>query len=311
MASSTLPCAGPTVQLRLLDGGSFVAEEDKLHAGAPNNRFRMYDWAFHVHHPATDRHVLWDLGVEGDPEMYSTWVQKVIFGLVNPVGPRVPIDEQLSGQGVPAERVDAVVFSHAHWDHCRPIAKVFPKAKGYFGPGTKDFCSPGHMQDPSMQWDGRFFDPANATENWEELAGPWAPFGPFEKAMDFFGDGSFYVIQAPGHMPGNLCAAARVQGGDWVLLGSDCCHSKKLLDGLCDFAVFESPTGQKMCLQHDIPAAKDTLRRIKEFQNMGAHVALAHDAEWMKEGSNQVLMTLLGDDMKRAAVERIPNDERP
>lgn len=82
------------------------------------------------------------------------------------------------------------------------------------------------MQDPSMQWDGRFFDPANATENWEELAGPWAPFGPFEKAMDFFEDGSFYVIQAPGHLPGNLCAAARVQGGDWVLLGSDCCHSK-------------------------------------------------------------------------------------
>lgn len=64
--STTLPRAGPaTVQLRLLDGGSFVAEEDKLHAGAPNNRFRMYDWAFHVHHPATDRHVLWDLGVEG------------------------------------------------------------------------------------------------------------------------------------------------------------------------------------------------------------------------------------------------------
>lgn len=42
--------------------------------------------------------------------MYSTWVQKVIFGLVNPVGPRVPIDEQLRGQGVQAERVDAVVF---------------------------------------------------------------------------------------------------------------------------------------------------------------------------------------------------------
>lgn len=77
-----------------------------------------------------------------------------------------------------------------------------------------------------MQWDGRFFDPVNASERWETLSGPWTAFGPFERAMDFFGDGSFWVIQAPGHMPGNLCAAAKLQSDEWVLLGSDCCHSR-------------------------------------------------------------------------------------
>lgn len=100
----------------------------------------------------------------------------------------------------------------------------------FFGPGTKEGCSPGHLAsgkpDPNVQWDGRFFDPNNATERWKELEGPWMPFGPFEKAMDFFGDGSFWVIQAPGHMQGNLCAAAKIESGDWVLLGSDCCHSR-------------------------------------------------------------------------------------
>jgi glyoxylase-like metal-dependent hydrolase (beta-lactamase superfamily II) len=82
------------------------------------------------------------------------------------------------------------------------------------------------MVDPEIQWDGRYFDPERATERWQELDGPWVPFGPFEKAMDFFQDGSFWVIQAPGHMPGNLCAAAKIASGEWVLLGSDCCHSR-------------------------------------------------------------------------------------
>jgi glyoxylase-like metal-dependent hydrolase (beta-lactamase superfamily II) len=61
---------------------------------------------------------------------------------------------------------------------------------------------------------------------WEELHGPWQMFGPFTKAMDYFGDGSFWIIQAPGHMPGNLCAVVKLEDGEWILLGSDCCHSR-------------------------------------------------------------------------------------
>jgi glyoxylase-like metal-dependent hydrolase (beta-lactamase superfamily II) len=51
--------------------------------------------------------------------------------------------------------------------------------------------------------------------------------------MDYFGDGSFWVIQAPGHMPGNLCAALRLEDGEWVLLGSDCCHSRYVIKANC------------------------------------------------------------------------------
>lgn len=75
-------------------------------------------------------------------------------------------------------------------------------------------------------WEPRFFDSSCANERFETLTGPWVPFGPFERAMDFFKNGSFWIIDAPGHMPGNLCAAARLEGGEWVLLGSDCCHSR-------------------------------------------------------------------------------------
>jgi glyoxylase-like metal-dependent hydrolase (beta-lactamase superfamily II) len=77
-----------------------------------------------------------------------------------------------------------------------------------------------------VQWDGRYFDPDRATERWEELEGPWRRFGPFDEAMDYFGDGSFWVVQAPGHMPGNCLAVARLKNGHWICLGSDCCHSR-------------------------------------------------------------------------------------
>lgn len=48
------------------------------------------------------------------------------------------------------------------------------------------------------QTDGRFF--------W----GPWMKFGAFEKAMDFLGNGSLWVLEAPGYMLGNLCAIFHV-----------------------------------------------------------------------------------------------------
>ena len=92
--------------------------------------------------------------------------------------------------------------------------------------------SPSLVEDPSLQWDGRFFDPEHSTEKWDELQGEWRPFGPFERALDYFGDGSFWVLDAPGHMPGNMAAAARLQGGEWVMLGSDCTLRRVVFIGL-------------------------------------------------------------------------------
>jgi len=46
-------------------------------------------------------------------------------------------------------------------------------------------------------------------------------------AYDYFGDGSFYLLDSPGHAVGHLCALARTtsEGEDtFVLLGGDICH---------------------------------------------------------------------------------------
>ncbi|TVY58378.1 Cytochrome P450 monooxygenase andK [Lachnellula cervina] len=289
-----LPVDASCVELHCLDGGSFVAAASKIHAGASDDTFRMYNWAFYIKDIQTGRQVMWDLGISGVEHMqktenYTPWVQKYMLLQTEAVGPRISICEQLAKRNIRGNEIDSVLFSHAHWDHCRPIDIEFPTACAFFGPGTAEHCSPGHLASEdakeTVQWDGRYFDPLRQTQNWKELRGPWVRFGAFEKAMDFFENGSFWIIQAPGHMPGNL----------------------RIFDGLEQFAVWENPNGCSASLQADIPVAKDTIRRIKLMEKeLGCHVAFAHDTEWMKKGLDQTLMGMLDTDMKRATKERLP-----
>lgn len=62
MPSSPIPQPTAFVGLSLLDGGSFIADTDKLHADASNAKFRMYNWAFCISHG--DKRVIWDLGLD-------------------------------------------------------------------------------------------------------------------------------------------------------------------------------------------------------------------------------------------------------
>jgi hypothetical protein len=59
--SSSLPQTAAYVDLTLLDGGSFIGDLSKVHAGA-SGKYRMYNWAFHLIHEG--RHLLWDLGLD-------------------------------------------------------------------------------------------------------------------------------------------------------------------------------------------------------------------------------------------------------
>lgn len=58
-----LPTVNSFVNLQLLNGGSFTASTSIVHAGVEDKKFRMYNWAFYVNHPTSDRHLLWDVGM--------------------------------------------------------------------------------------------------------------------------------------------------------------------------------------------------------------------------------------------------------
>ncbi|KAJ5874242.1 uncharacterized protein N7529_002672 [Penicillium soppii] len=44
------------------------------------------------------------------------------------------------------------------------------------------------------------------------------------KAHDFFGDGSFYILDAPGHAVGHICGLARTSPTTFFFMDGDFCH---------------------------------------------------------------------------------------
>jgi hypothetical protein len=71
-----LPHTDACVKLALLDGGSFLGDLSRMHAGE-SGTFRMYNWAFYISHKG--RHVLWDLGLDEVRKSRVKGVLRVFF----------------------------------------------------------------------------------------------------------------------------------------------------------------------------------------------------------------------------------------
>ncbi|KAI0123380.1 beta-lactamase-like protein [Xylariales sp. AK1849] len=313
-----IPAAKGTVEIVLLDGGGFITGDDtKIHANGSSEPFYMYDWCFYIYHKATGQRILWDLGISDDRNLYTPFILNYHWPSCNPVGPRRRLVDQLADLDVAAETIDAVIFSHAHWDHCRPPKHEFPNAKIVFGPGTASHCSPGHMLDgdirPMVQWDSRFFgDKSVQTEFFDELEGRWTAWCSFDRAMDYFGDGSLWIMDAPGHMPGNLSACARLASGEQVLLSGDCCHSRDIFIGRRQIANVDMPDGSKFCLHENLDDSLATIGALREaVDDYGMHIAMAHDAEFIKQGTDDVLMSILHPLFDESCLRRIRAHQRP
>jgi glyoxylase-like metal-dependent hydrolase (beta-lactamase superfamily II) len=85
------------------------------------------------------------------------------------------------------------------------------------GPGFKENFMPGYPTVP----DAIFVDANFANRTIREIAFDEAfKIGKFP-AYDFFGDGSFYLLDTPGHAIGHMCGLARTTPSTFVLLGGD------------------------------------------------------------------------------------------
>ena len=72
---------------------------------------------------------------------------------------------------------------------------------------------------------------------------------------------------------------------------------RALLDGSQDYALFGDGTERKS-LHDDLHAAKDTVSRLRIAEmELGMHIVLAHDAEWINEGVDQTLLSLVSQDI--------------
>lgn len=139
----------------------------------------------------------------------------------------------------------------------------------------------GFSEDQRIHFINFSEDPAHDAECEPAISVPNAlrfisPFASFDQAFDFFGDGSFYVLDAPGHFPGHVAGCVRVGPNSFVILAGDCCHNRLCYD-----------PGQRLISKwnhEEIDTARKTVDWLKKMHiESNTVVVLAHESERAKE----------------------------
>ncbi|KAJ7755389.1 hypothetical protein DFH07DRAFT_743247 [Mycena maculata] len=173
-------------------------------------------FAFLVENATTKQRVMFDLGPRKDAENAAPPIVELIKGAF-PISR--DITEQLVDAGIPLDSISAAIWSHAHVDHIGSDMSKFPPSTDLvFGRDTLTDTYPTKPTSTLLESDfaGRNLVKVDFTKSELEFGGL--------KAHDYFGDGSFYLLDVPGHLSGHVCGLARVTPTSFILLGADACH---------------------------------------------------------------------------------------
>ncbi|KAJ7175836.1 hypothetical protein C8R46DRAFT_71192 [Mycena filopes] len=180
-------------------------------------------FAFLVDNATTGRRILFDLGPRKDVENAAPSIAEANKAGYISMPVTRDIVEQLADDSVELKTVSAVIWSHAHFDHTGDMSK-FPASTDLVLGGTTDTSladvNPA-SQLVASDFAGRKTVPLNFDESKLTIGGL--------RALDFFEDGSFYLLDVPGHLKGHLCGLARVTPTSFVYLGGDACHHPGML----------------------------------------------------------------------------------
>ncbi|KAF7353704.1 Metallo-beta-lactamase superfamily protein [Mycena venus] len=174
--------------------------------------------AFLIEHTASKKRFMFDLGMRNDPLNLPPSVASFFQSGVYSVDPFKEITELLEEGGIPLASIDTIIWSHSHFDHIGNMAKWPNKTNLVIGPGTNRSLYP---ESPDSQLQASDFAGHNITElNFDNTNLTFSGL----PAIDYFGDGSFYLLNTPGHELGHITALARVTPSSFIVLGADTCH---------------------------------------------------------------------------------------
>ncbi|KAI8975865.1 Metallo-hydrolase/oxidoreductase [Trametes punicea] len=232
--------------------------------------------SFLLRHTKNGDLFVFDLGIRKDierlPPAYHKRISLMGFKM------DVPEDaaDALAKGGLAPMDITHVCYSHIHFDHIGD-SRPYTRATFLVGEGARALVADGWPKNPDSLFaqdllpEGRtrFLDPAD-----------WPSLGPFPHALDFYGDGSLYVVDAgPGHLPGHINVLARTSSdGGWIYLAGDSAHDRRLVTG--EARIPTHPTYG--CAHRDAEAAAEHLARIRKLMETypRVRVILAHDREW-------------------------------
>ncbi|KXN84495.1 N-acyl homoserine lactonase [Leucoagaricus sp. SymC.cos] len=241
---------------------------------------RFPSLSFLLQHSSSNKRLLFDLGIRKD---WRNAPPKLLASIPPTFKVEVEQDvvESLAKGGLGPDDIDIVCLSHVHFDHCGH-SPLFSKSQFVVGGETKKVIEAGLF-------------PANAESVYPAEVVPtdgrtrylgddvhWVPLGPFPRAYDLYGDGSLYIIDAPGHLWGHVNILVRTSAdGGWIYLAGDTAHHWNLIHGTSGIAC--NHAGHAISHQ-DKEVAGQTIKRVGEVSKLPrVRVLLAHDKPWYEK----------------------------
>lgn len=162
------------------------------------------------------------------------------------------ISSRLAALDVAPGRIDYVVNSHLHFDHCGgneqiPNATLIVQRSEWEAAHDADLVE-------------KVFYASHDYDHGHRLH-------TVDGEHDLFGDGSVVCIPTPGHTPGHQSLRVRI-GGEDVVLAGDACYLRRTLEELHLPAV---------CFDREQMLA--SLRRLRALRDGGTRIVTGHDPE--------------------------------
>lgn len=169
----------------------------------------------------------------------------------------------------------SVNISHLHWDHWGDPTP-FTSAEIVLGADSRRALGDAYPANPDSLIQSLPPDRKAVYVDFTK-SDVISPFATFDRAVDLYGDGTLYLVDAPGHMPGHMVALARVAPNSFICLAGDTCHHHE---------AYKPGTRLLSELQYaEIETARATVKRLAELDTSADNVLviIAHDAERWKE----------------------------
>jgi glyoxylase-like metal-dependent hydrolase (beta-lactamase superfamily II) len=227
-----IPHSQSTVQVSIIDTTSHMYKfpaSSFVHPMVPGwDEMDCRSYAFLIKHPSSGGKygtLLFDLGVRKDwHNCPTTFVEGIKKG-----GHIIEVEKDaadiLQDHGEKLEEVGGIVWSHWHFDHTGNPQRFLSTTDVIVGPGFKAAFTPAFPSVPESHVDERLWEGRELREIDFVKEGAGLKIGRFD-AMDFYGDGSFYLLSTPGHTVGHISALARTTSNPptFIFMGGDIAH---------------------------------------------------------------------------------------
>jgi glyoxylase-like metal-dependent hydrolase (beta-lactamase superfamily II) len=214
-----------------------------------------------------DRRVLFDTGYAAG-DWHTGWQGSVYRRLLPPlVEAADDIAVQLQRDGVDPASISHVVLSHLHPDHVGGVSR-FPDATFVLTEGLgRTLATPrlreGVLRGLLPDW----FPQASRRVLTRSDFAPVEIAGVAVSAADLFGDGSYLVLDLPGHANGHVGAVIDHR----IVLAGDAAWGSDLIGAAPRLRTLPR------LVQHDMVAYRETAARLQSLAAAGVRVVCSHD----------------------------------